>query len=287
MVQLGRALFWDTRVSRDGRTACASCHEAGDWSSDRRLSSIDARGKPTARHSQPVFNAMGQSSLRWIGDRANGAAQAEGSITGSMGFDKKEDVIPVLKSLDYSPAFAAAFPADADPVTPRNYGLALQAYQATLATPAPFDRFLAGDDSALDAKQREGLRAFMGAGCAACHNGPLLGGNTLQKFGLVKEYWLETKSPKIDLGRYLATKQETDKHVFRVPMLRNIAKTAPYFHDGSVDKLEDAVRIMGSVQLGRTLPESDLSAIAAFLESLSGEVPANYRTPTNLPGKDL
>jgi cytochrome c peroxidase len=281
--RLGRALFWDSRVSADGKTACASCHAAGDWGADRRPASIDARGEATSRHSPTVFNAMSQPALRWLGDRKSGAAQAEGSLTGSMGFASKKDGVAMLARLDYLPAFRAAYPQDPQPLSARNYGRAIEAYEATLATPAPFDRFLAGDDGALSEPQQAGLRAFIATGCAGCHNGPLLGGAAFQRFGVVKDYWRETGSKKIDLGRFAATKKEEDRYVFRVPMLRNVAKTAPYFHDGSVASLERAVRVMGAVQLGRALDDAGVASIVAFLESLTGEVPANYAPPGKAP----
>jgi len=279
--ELGRALFWDTRVSADGKTACASCHFARDWSADRRPFSPDARGALTSRHSPPVFNAMGQPTMRWLGDRKTGAEQAEGSLTGSLGFASKDAALARLTQLDYSPGFRAAFPAGG--LTISNYGRALEAYQATLVTPAAFDRFLAGDDAALDEKQKAGLRRFMSTGCAGCHNGTLLGGTMFQKFGVVKDYWLETKSAKPDVGRVAFTKKEEDRYFFRVPMLRNVAKTAPYFHDGSVAELDRAVRVMAAVQLGRGLDDAAVAEIVAFLESLTGAIPANYAPPGKRP----
>ena len=274
---LGRALFWDARISLDGKTACASCHL--DHGADRRVASIDAKALPTSRHSPTVFNSMGQPSLRWLGDRKSGADQAEGSMVGSMGFASKQVAVAKLVELQYADAFRAAYPDEAEPLNAKNYGRALEAYQATLSTPAPFDRFLAGDDTALSGDQKAGLRDFMAAGCAGCHNGALLGGTTMMKFGLVRDYWLETGSPKPDVGRFAMTKKDEDKYVFRVPMLRNVAKTAPYFHDGSVDTLDRAVKVMGKVQLGRTLDDATVASIVAFLESLTGEVPAHYAPP--------
>ncbi|HEX5688183.1 MAG TPA: cytochrome c peroxidase [Ideonella sp.] len=276
---LGRALFWDARTSANGRIACASCHDPGDWSADRRRQSTDAKGKLTARHSQPIFNAMMQTSLRWTGDRASGSAQAEGSMTGSMGYADKAAALAKLKALGYEPAFRAAFADQAEALSAANYGRALQAYQRTLVTPAPFDRYLRGQDDALSPLQKRGLRTFVAAGCAGCHSGALLGGQQFQKFGLAKDYWSETGSERVDEGRFLTTGAADDKYVFRVAMLRNVAKTAPYFHDGSVATLDGAVRVMASVQLGRTLPDDDVAAIVAFLESLTGDVPAHYAAP--------
>jgi cytochrome c peroxidase len=221
--------------------------------------------------------------LRWLSDRKSGADQAEGSLTGSLGFDSKEAALEAIRKFDYAAAFRAAYPQESEAMTTRNYGRAVAAYEATLVTPAPFDRFLGGDDDALTAQQKSGLRAFMANGCGACHSGALLGGSSNQRFGLMKDYWLETGSAKADLGRFAATKKEEDKYVFRVAMLRNVAKTAPYFHDGSVDQLDRAVRIMASVQLGKTLDDATTASIVAFLESLTGEVPANYAPPGRRP----
>jgi len=283
LAELGRALFWDERVSLDGKTACASCHPAADWGADRRPFPVDARGTPSSRHSPTVFNSIGQPSLRWLGDRKSGEEQAEGSLTGSLGFPSKQAAVAKLEELGYAAAFRVTFPQDAAPLNAPNYGLALAAYEATLTTPAPFDRFLAGDDAALGERQKAGLRRFIATGCAACHGGANLGGAQLQKLGLVKDYWLETKSAKPDAGRFAVTKKEEDRYVFRVPMLRNVAKTPPYFHDGSVAGLSDAVRIMARVQLGRELDDAATGEIVAFLESLTGPVPANYAAPTAAP----
>jgi cytochrome c peroxidase len=275
--QLGRALFWDERVSLDGKTSCGSCHL--DHGADKRAFSPDARGALTSRHSPTVFNSMGQPSIRWLGDRKTGAIQAEGSLTGSLGFADKKVALEKLRELGYAEAFKAAYPGSPDAFTTENYGKALHAYQATLVTPAPFDGFLAGDDKALDARQRKGLKAFVETGCAGCHNGALLGGTQFMKFGLVKDYWTETGSKKQDVGRVSFTRNDADKYVFRVPMLRNVARTAPYFHDGSVETLEGAIKVMAAVQLGRTLDAETTAAIAAFLESLTGPVPVHYAPP--------
>jgi cytochrome c peroxidase len=226
-----------------------------------------------------VFNATSQPMTRWLADRKSAADQAESSLTGSLGFPSREAALARLRELGYTLRFGAVFPHDDEPLSTRNYGLALQAYEATLVTPAAFDRFLADDDGALSERQKAGLRTFIAIGCALCHSGPNLGGTTLQKFGLAKEYWLETGSQKIDQGRFSITKKEEDRYVFRVPMLRNVAKTAPYFHDGSVERLDRAVRIMASVQLGRELDDTAVAGIVSFLEALTGEVPSNYAPP--------
>ena len=276
---LGRALFWDTRVSLDGKTACASCHPAEDFGADRRRGSVDARGDVTSRNSPTIFNAMPLPGLRWLSDRKTGAEQAEGSMTGSMGFKTKDDAVAKLVELKYHDQFKAAYPDEPAPLNAKNYGRALQAYQATLMTPSRFDAFLAGADRAMTERQKAGLKAFIDTGCAACHDGKGVGGHELRKFGVKKDYWTETGSAKPDVGRFAITKSEKDMYVFRVPSLRNVARTAPYFHDGSVDSLDRAVKIMGRLQLGKELDDHTVGLITAFLESLTGEVPAHYAAP--------
>lgn len=280
---LGRALFWDTRLSLDGKTACVSCHSPADWSADRRPLSVNAKGQFTTLHSQAMFMAQDQVALRWYGDRKDGVHQAERSITGSMGYGNTADLVAALRSLAYEDMFRTAFGTEGDVVTPANYAKALAAYQRTLRTPAPLDDFLQGSAGALNAQQRVGLEKFIGKGCVACHSGALLGGNSFQKFGITKDYWLATGSKTIDEGRFSSTKVESDKYVYRVPMLRNIAKTAPYFHDGSVATLDEAVRIMAEVQLGQKLSPQDVGDIVAFLGSLTGKVPAHYAAPAAWP----
>ncbi len=279
-VVLGQELFWDERLSANGKVACASCHLAENWGADAGRFSIDAKGKTTTRHSQTVFNAMLQPNLRWTGDRKSGAHQAERSLTGSMGFASAEDVVSLLQRHGYEAAFKQAFPNEANPVSPQNYAAAIQAYEETLVTPSAFDRFLGGDNSALNAEQKAGLELFVSIGCADCHDGRLLGGNSIEKFGVYKDYWLATNSEQRDGGVFETTKDESDRDQFRVSMLRNITKTAPYFHDGSVKDLSAAVRIMAKVQLDQQLTDSEMSKIVAFLESLTGEAPRNYRSPS-------
>lgn len=285
-VALGRQLFWDTRISADGRTACASCHHVEDGSADRRPRSPDARGKQTLRNSQPVFNATLQPFLRWTGDRKDAAAQARGSLTGSMGFENLQEAEAALRANGYAPHFEEVFTGPGPDLSADNYAVAIAAYEDTLITPGPFDRFLQGDPTALDAQQRDGLRTFIETGCAGCHRGPLLGGDSLQKFGLVKDYWTETGSDPIDTGRFRDSGQEADRAVFRVAMLRNVARTAPYFHDGSVASLGQAVAIMARVQLGRELSDAQVQSIVSFLGALDGKVPDNYGPPTAFPAAD-
>lgn len=283
--RLGRFLFWDPRLSANGTTACASCHLAADWGADARPLSRDARGKDTSRHSQTVFNAMLQPALRWTGDRTSGAHQAERSLTGSMGFTHATNVIPVLKQNGYEDLFRTAWPEVQQPINPTHYAQALQSYQATLVTPAPFDRFLQGDHTALGPPQLAGLQVFLDRGCADCHDGPLLGGRKLRRFGVKQPYWEATGSPKQDPGLFETTRDEADRNTFRVSMLRNIARTAPYFHDGSVSELREAVQVMAQVQGGLRLAASEAEAVVAFLEALTGTAPEHFAPPLRFPGQ--
>src|SRR5690606_27146000 len=212
--RLGRALFWDTRLSANGAIACASCHPAEGWGADRRRQSIDARGRPTSRHAQTVFNAQqATDGLRWVADRATGAAQALGSITGSMGFEERGDLLPALAQHGYANAFALAFPEDEAALSAEHYAAALEAYQRTLRTPSAFDRWLEGDSTALSNLELEGLRRFVSLGCAGCHDGPLLGGNQLRPFGVVERYVAYTGSAAVDDGLFRTTGDEQDRGV--------------------------------------------------------------------------
>ncbi|ODA32845.1 hypothetical protein A6X21_19730 [Planctopirus hydrillae] len=279
IVLLGQKLFWDSRLSVHGEIACASCHLPQDGSADRREFSLDARNKLTKRNSQPVFNAALQPFLRWTADRPDAADQAMGSLTGSMGWGKAQDVLPVLQKAGYEELFTRAFPEAAVKVTVPQIGAAISAYEKTLMTTSKWDDYLRGQADALTQQELRGLRLFIETGCTNCHHGALLGGNERERFGITAPYWTETKSTKIDEGLYQSTMKEEHKYVFRVPMLRNIALTSPYYHDGSVKSLPETIRIMGQLQLGVSLKPEELQDLEAFLKTLSGKVPENYRQP--------
>lgn len=279
IVQLGRHLFWDSRLSANGKVACASCHAAQNWGADSEPFSLDAKGKRTKRHSQTVLNALLQPKLRWTGDRESGAHQAEKSLTGSMGFTNGHDVIALLKQNGYEPLFQRAFPTEVEPMSSAHYARAIEAYESTLRSSAPFDRYLNGQIDALTEEQHVGLNLFLKVGCTDCHSGQLLGGERFEKFGVHHDYWTETGSENPDWGLFESTMQEEDRYRFRTAMLRNIEKTGPYFHDGSVTTLAEAVRIMAKVQLDQELDAGQIQAIVAFLGSLTGKVPAHYSAP--------
>lgn len=285
-VKLGRLLYFDPRASLDGTASCSRCHEPYLYGTDALATSIGVKGRSNPRNAPTVLNAALQTAEHWHGDRTSVEDQATKALLGpgSFGNPDFEAAMSKLRSIpEYVRLFHAAFPKDADPVTPANWGAAIGAYERTLVTPSPFDAYLRGDEHALGRQARAGLAKFMEAGCAACHNGVGVGGASYQKFGVVGDYWKETGSAAVDKGRFEATHDPADMYVFKVPSLRNVAMTPPYFHDGSVAKLDDAVRIMAKVQLGKQLSDEDVRAITAFLESLTGRLPRDFESAPRLP----
>lgn len=277
-VALGRRLFFDPRISQDGTVSCAICHRPGLYGTDALSTSIGVEHRSNARNAPTVLNAALQFKSHWIGDRANVEEQATRSLIGhaSFGNPNNDAVIRKLKALGYAAEFAITFPDQQQPVNPENWGIAIGAYERTLVTPSPFDAFLKGDAKALTAQAQQGLKTFIDTGCVSCHNGVAIGGSTFQKFGVFGDYWKETGSQSIDEGRFNETQLSADKYFFKVPSLRNVAMTPPYFHDGSVATLPQAVRIMGKLQLGKTLSDQDVADLVAFLNSLTGELPAAF-----------
>jgi cytochrome c peroxidase len=288
-VKLGKMLFYETRISVDGTVSCARCHPIGLYAADGLKKSIGNNCKVNPRNAPTLFNAAGQISAHWIGNRTDVEDQARQSVIGppSFGMPSNEAVEKKLIEIKgYMELFKKAFPGETDPITVDNLAKAIGAFERTLVTPSPFDSFLKGDRAALDEQEKKGLRTYMEAGCIMCHLGPYVGGQMYQKSGIVEPYWKYTKSEPIDEGRYVVTKNDSDKFVFKVPIHRNVAKTAPYFHDGSVDKLEDAVWIMGKIQLAKDLNKSQVEEIVTFLKSLTGKIPEDALKVPLLPSMD-
>jgi cytochrome c peroxidase len=286
-VHLGRLLFFDPRLSVDANVSCATCHQPSLYGTDALPKSIGVRQRIQARNAPTILNTALHFVNHWRGDRENVEDQAVRALTapGSSGQPDEQAVIDRLERISgYTALFEAAFPGEPHPVTVKNIGKAIGGYERTLVTPSPFDRYLAGAVNALSATARAGLEKFINAGCAACHNGAGVGGRMYQKFGVVEDYWVATGSKDIDKGRAEITKDSADLYVFKVPSLRNVAMTAPYFHDGSVATLPEAVNVMARVQLGAKLNDADIRDIVAFLESLTGTLPADFATiPILLP----
>ncbi len=273
-VELGKMLFYESRISADGSVSCFRCHWSNLYYADGIKTPVRAGCQTAARNSQTVLNAAGEISQHWSGSAPSVEAQAEGALSSgrAYGVPGAEGEQRIKAIPGYIELFQKAFPGEKNPVTAKNFGRAVGAFERTLSTPSGFDDYLQGKTAAIPANARTGLSAFMDTGCAGCHNGPTVGGLMYDKFGMTRPYWELTMSQKPDEGRYEVTKDEADKYVFKVSSLRNIRMTAPYFHDGSVAHLEDAVKIMASLQLGQTLTDARIAEIVAFLDCLTGKL---------------
>ena len=287
-VTLGRSLFFDTRFSIDGNLGCVTCHQPGLYGTDGRPRSIGVKGRPHPRHAPTVLNAPLQFVIHWRGDRIDAEDQVAQSLLSPITSGQPDEAALLARVngiAGYAPLFKAAFPTDADPVTRKNMALAIGAFERTLVTPTRFDDYLKGNVEALSAGERAGLAKFIEMGCVACHNGPGVGGGMYQKFGVAEDYWKATRSDPIDKGRAEVTNNDADLYMFKVPSLRNVTMTPPYFHDGSVATLPDAVKVMARVQLGATLEGKDLTDIVTFLASLTGPLPPDFATSPILPAE--
>jgi cytochrome c peroxidase len=276
-VALGKRLYFDTQLSKQGKVSCNSCHDLEAFGVDHLSFSPGDEGQLGGRNSPTVLNAALHVAQFWDGRAADVEEQAGMPILNPVEMaipDEKFLVKRLAAAPGYRAAFAAAFPADAEPLTYANIRLALGAFERTLLTPSRFDAYLEGDRSALDERERAGLERFMSLGCTACHNGVTVGARFFRKFGLNDPYWVHTHSAKPDEGRYAQTGSPDDRYVFKVASLRNVAETGPFFHDGSVASLPEAVKIMAELQVGVQLDDAQAAEIAAFLHTLTGEVPA-------------
>jgi cytochrome c peroxidase len=286
---LGRALFWEPRISVDRTVSCVKCHPLGLYAADGLKKAIGNNCKENPRNSPTILNAASQISEHWIGNRTSVEDQAKQALIGppSFGMPDYASVEKVLKGMKgYVAMFKAAFPNEKDPVTVDNFARAVGAFERTLVTPSAFDDFLQGKTDALNAQQKRGLQAFIDTGCMTCHYGPFLGGQMYQKFGMFEPYEKYTKSEKIDEGRSAVTKDPADKFFFKVPVLRNVGETPPYFHDGSVRELTAAVTIMARIQLAKDLTKGQAGDITAFLSSLTGRIPQAVLDVPVLPSED-
>lgn len=279
-VELGRMLYYDTRLSASQTISCNSCHVLDAYGVDHEPTSPGHEGARGARNSPTVFHAMGHVAQFWDGRAADLAEQAKGPVLNpiEMAMPDPDSVVALLDSIPgYQTAFAKAYPDQTEAITYDNMADAIATFERYLVTPSRFDTYLSGDGAALTAEEREGLELFVNTGCTACHMGQYLGGTTYQKLGAVVPY------PTEDQGRKEVTGNAADLHVFKVPSLRNVTETAPYFHDGSVATLDEAVRLMAKHQLGKELSEDEIGKIVTFLGALTGEIDKAYITQPVLP----
>ena len=273
-IDLGKALFFDPRMSASGVFSCNSCHNLATGGDDNMPTSIGHGWQKGPRNSPTVLNAVFNIAQFWDGRADDLKAQAKGPVQAGVEMANTPDnVVATLNSMPrYVEWFTASFPGETDPVSFDNFAKAIEAYEATLTTPAPFDAWLNGDDNAMSADQIAGLELFMDKGCASCHNGVNVGGNGYYPFGLIEKPGADIL-PEGDKGRFAVTDTADDEYVFRAAPLRNIDQTAPYFHSGLVWDLKVAVQIMGESQLGEELSDAEADQIVAFLGSLTGKMP--------------
>lgn len=280
-VELGRTLFFETRMSKDGDLSCNSCHDLAKYGVDGEKTSIGHKKQRGRRNAPTVYNAAGSFAQFWDGRAHDIEEQAKGPILNpiEMAMIDGAEVVAKLEAIPgYAPLFAKAFPGERRPITYDNVGRAIGAFERGLVTPGRWDRFLRGEKDALTQKEKEGLKTFLDVGCMVCHTGPLLGGSMFERVGVV-EPWPN----QADRGRGEVTKNAAEGMMFKVPTLRNVGKSAPYFHDGSAATLPDAVKMMGRHQLGLELNAQEVDSITIWLESLTGELPTSYITKPKAP----
>ncbi len=271
-VALGRKLYHDTRLSGDNTVSCASCHDLARGGTDQAAVSTGVGGAQGGINSPTVYNASLNIAQFWDGRAADLADQAAGPPVNpvEMATSWPEIVQKLTRDAVFKAGFEASYP---DGLSDASICDSIATFEKTLLTPnSDFDRFLAGDESALDDAAKKGHALFMDSGCAMCHVGMAMGGRSFEKMGRTGDYFTECGNPTdADHGRAAVTKNDADKHKFKVPTLRNVALTAPYFHDASAETLEQAARQMGRHQIGRSFSERELAEFVAFFDSLTGE----------------
>ncbi|MBM3952462.1 MAG: c-type cytochrome [Rhodospirillales bacterium] len=270
-IALGKALFFDTRLSINDQQSCASCHRLGEGQAgvDGLRFSPGAKGELGTRNSPTVLNAGWHKTLFWDGRAKDLADQAKQPILNpvEMAMPSPAYVVEKLAKIpEYRAAFARAFPGANPALTYDNLGEAIASFERTLRSESRFDDFLKGDKTALNAQEQDGLAAFLKVNCVRCHDGALLGGELFEKLGKVHPFPYGG-----DEGRFAVTGRPEDRKVFKVPSLRNVALTGPWFHNGSGETLPDAVRVMGRIQLDVNLTDQEVTDIVAFLGALNGK----------------
>ena len=273
-ITLGKMLYFEPRLSASALISCNTCHNVGIGGADFQETSTGHRWQKGPRNAPTVLNSVFNMAQFWDGRAEDLKQQAKGPVQASVEMNNTpEATIKVLKSMpEYVALFKKVFPGQPDPVTFDNMAEAIEAFEATLLTPdSSFDLYLKGNKDALTAAQNEGLKVFMDKGCVTCHGGINMGGEAYFPFGLVERPRAEIIVG--DTGRYKVTHAKSDEYVFKAPSLRNIELTPPYFHSGKVWSLQEAVRIMGTAQLGATLTAEEVDRIVGFLRSTTGVQP--------------
>ena len=268
LINLGKKLYFEKKLSANGTISCNSCHNLDKFGVDNLPTSPGHDGTFGGRNSPTTLNSAIHLAQFWDGRAKNVESQALGPLLNPIehGLKSKKHAMDILLKNNYKPLFRKAFPhMNSSFFNFENIGVAIGAFEKTLMTPSRFDDFLNGDVSALSSSEKNGLNKFIEVGCASCHEGQGVGGGMYQQLGVVEPY------PTQDKGRFEITKDEDDMYVFKVPSLRNIVHTSPYFHDGSLTSLEETIKIMGKHQLGEELTKRDIKNIKSFLGSLSAK----------------
>lgn len=286
-VQLGKQLWYEPRLSLADDISCNTCHVLTTYGVDGKPTSPGHKGALGERNSPTALNAFLLDTQFWDARAKDVEEQAKGPLINpiEMAMPDHAAVEKKIAAIDgYSEQFKKHYADKGGKASIDNIAHAIGAFERTLITPSRWDKYLQGDSDALNEQEQRGVKAFIGNGCVACHSGVNLGGDSMQKFGVAKgPYWNFIGAKVHDEGLFALTKKEEDKQVFRTPGLRNVGKTAPYFHSGSVEKLEDAVQIMAELQLGKTLSKQDVDDIVAFLNATTGDIPADALAVPELP----
>jgi cytochrome c peroxidase len=278
MVQLGHQLFIDVRLSRDNSISCNSCHLLNTYGVDNLAKSIGVDEQIGRKNTPTVFNSSLNMRQEWTGKIKTLEAQVSMPLNNPIEMDSSWEL--VISKLQADPIYAHQFDAlFIDGITAQNISYAIATFERSLITVnSPFDRWLQGDANAISEQAKQGYESFQQYGCIACHQGAGIGGNMFGRLGAVKDYFADRGYITAeDYGRFNVTNQEKDRFKFKVPSLRNVAHTAPYFHDGSVSQLNEAIKKMSYYQLGVTMDATTIANIAAFLESLTGQHPITAR----------
>jgi cytochrome c peroxidase len=281
LAALGRELYFDQRLSRTGKISCNSCHPLDRYGATHDRVSTGILGRKGKRNAPTTYNSAGQIAQMWDGRAANVEKQASMPLENHEEMDlSATEVVTALEGVrGYREEFARLFPGDPRPVSVEHLGLAIGAFERGLVTPSRWDRYLRGDVDALTPREKAGAKAFANLGCIVCHTGPYVGGSMFERLG-ARVPWPRSE----DRGRKQVTGAAADDMVFKVPSLRNVAMTAPYFHDGSAATLNEAVRLMARHQLGLELDDTEANDLEAWLGSLTGDLPVKYIAEPALPG---
>lgn len=276
---LGRLLFNDPRLSKDGKFSCATCHDLGNYGVDGKVTTDGPGGHPGYRNVPTVINAAMQGMLFWDARAITVEEQAGMALLNpaEMGMADEASVMAVIESIDgYKQLFKSGFRGEDQPRNFTNVAKAIAAFERSLLTPSRFDSFVSGKQNALQGNELTGLKLFLDAQCTTCHIAPTVGGMMIQKLGNQKPY------PTEDKGYGKFAEDESYDYFFKVPQLRNVTETGPYMHDGSIESLAEMVRIMGEIQLSRTFDDAEVAALVAFMGTLTGKVDPKLAEPLEL-----